>query len=69
MANIAQRTLIAFARWGLHQLPVVDVGVRYVWLKWWEWAQREQQHKDAAHPDLPRIIQRVAHIRAGGPLI
>ncbi|HEY0915679.1 MAG TPA: hypothetical protein VGE22_12480 [Solimonas sp.] len=28
-------------------------------LGWWRWARHDQQHKDACHPDLPRIVRMV----------
>lgn len=28
-------------------------------LAWWRWAQRELQHRDPTHPDLPQIVHRI----------
>lgn len=37
-------------------------GLRRLSLLWWRWARRELQHKNAAHPDLPRIVRRIREL-------
>lgn len=36
---------------------------RALCLAGWKWARHDLQLKDAAHPDLPRIIRRISELQ------
>ncbi len=35
---------------------------RLLALAWWRWARRELQRRDPCHPDIPRIVLRIAEL-------